>query len=132
MKAYFEALFSKEVMELTTAEAQHERACEISGLQVLKGEEYYGQLRGYLYSVRLYEMEEYYSGRELYSSLGATVRDQSMDMGKEKEAEYNLKLKNFAAMKSVGERLRELEQVLFGRQVEAIEKLDTKKFEEVV
>jgi hypothetical protein len=129
-KGYFEALFSREVLELPTVEEQHEAACKASGVRFDRDDEYYLALRAYLYDTRRYEMEEYFSGRVLYASLGATVREGSLDMGKDREGEYNLKLKNFGAMKDVAKRLRELEQGLFGLDEVAIEKatLDTKKF----
>ncbi len=129
--AYFEAYYSAAISKDKTLEERAEIAKEKTGL--IWEESWDRELMLWFFSKRAYDLEEYYTGRELYNQLAASARQAPADPSSQTyDAVFKTKTANFFQLAEVKKRLVELEDLLFIGDKKVINMFDDGKLESLI
>jgi len=114
MKDFLKAYFAPEKGRIIDWVERAELAAKEVGIPVPDMAEIREEVREWLFENRAYRMEEYYTGRVLMSQKAESARKPVDEMSDKYDQLFVVKTKNFTELRTIIDRVLELENELFG------------------
>jgi hypothetical protein len=126
MKEFLKAYFAPEKGRITDLAERADLAAKEAGIAVPDMAEIRDEIREWLFENRAYRLEEYYTGRVLMSQKAESARRPVEEDSDKYDQLFVVKTKNFTELRTIIERVLELETELFGGDEVLIKQAEAK------
>ena len=126
MKDFLKAYFAPEKGRITDLAERADLAAKEANIAVPDMAEIRDEIREWLFENRAYRIEEYYTGRVLMSQKAESARRPVEEDSDKYDQLFVVKTKNFTELRTIIERVLELENELFGGDEVLIKQVEAK------
>jgi len=126
MTKFLSAYFAPEKGRMTDLAERAELAAKEVGIPVPDMASLRDEIREWLFENRAYRLEEYYTGRVLMSQKAESARKPVDELSDKYDQLFVVKTKNFTELRTIIDRVVELENELFGGDEVLIKETEAK------